>query len=322
MFDLFNNSTTAIDIGSKYIKLVHGKRVKDGISIMNYGFCTTPEGSFEDGNIKDRAGILNALFDFIVEMKIKSKYAIIGTGGSDVILRRIDMPQMPEKQLKQAVRFEIGQYLTMAQDEYVIDSREISRVQTPEKKISNVLMAAIPRGKAKNYYYVASNLGMKVKAVDLFADSITSFFQHTDASIALLDMGYEYSTITIIESGNFLLEKKIPVGIKHMCEDQNELSPDIENGYVRQVVNDLIDGIVKVFDFYATTGIDKNISCIYLYGGGAKIKGIDRYMKYYVSTDVCFFSCEQLHMVYNIDEKLNEDIGLYINCISLLLRKE
>lgn len=359
---MFNSDNRiAIDIGSKFIKIVHGRKKKEGISIIDYEMLITPENSYSHCNINDKRDILKAVKSYIEEKKIKSGNVIIGVRGSDIIIRNFEMPMISDKQFKKAVEFEVQQYLPMDPNEYEIASKKAGWIEEKSKKALNVLMVAAPKRKVKDHYFIASKLGLTVNAIDHFANSVTRFFEKDESKndsnyktkcTVLLDIGYDTSTVTIIENGRLFLEKQLYTGVRDIdavitkvfvtvpediealrkstvsllaAENQGDTDdPRIyyANNNTKQIVDTLIDGMMKVFDFYYSSGYDKSIECIYIHGGGSRLKGIDEYIKNSTNIDTKLFNKDLLNNINNIDDEFNENIHLYANCISLLLRKE
>jgi type IV pilus assembly protein PilM len=83
-----------------------------------------------------------------------------------------------------------------------------------------------------------------------------------------------------------------------------------------------MDNIEKVANFYYSSGFNKRIDCIYLYGGGSRISGITEYVRATMNTETRQFTWEQINNVANPNDELKQNADLYVNAISLLLRKE
>lgn len=351
-----DKSLIAMDIGSRCIKVIQGKPYRNGIQVTGYGICETPRGSYHGGSIIDKLNILKSMEGLISSKNMRSKNVIMGIKGQDVIIRHILMPVMSEKQVKNAAMLEIQQYLPMDPNEYVIDSKIINKTDTKEKKALNVLLVAAPKRKISDYYYLADKLGLRVKAVDLFANSVSRFFQNHDIyggkCVSLLDIGYESSTLTLIEDGKLFLEREIAIGMNNIDNmlkktfaaetsevdtiRQRVLSFSISentsskedpriyyaNNSAREILDKLLDDAMKIFDFYVSSGFNKTIDRLFIHGGGSKLEGIVEYIKNFTGTNTVTFQPSLLANIYNMDDDLVRNVDLYINCISLLLRKE
>lgn len=353
---MFDNNILAVDIGNKAIKEVYGKINKKGVSIVSHGICSTPSNAFIDGNVNDKRVIADSIANLISQNNIKAKSIIMGIKGSDIIMRHIEMPLMPIKQLRQAVKLEVQQYLPMDPNEYIIDSKIIDKIDTKEKKIYNVLLVAAPKKKIEDYMFIADKLGLKVDAIDLFANSIVRIFEgrneFSKRSICTVDIGYDSTTVTIMENGKLFLEKEINSGISDLddmvekvftntIENSETLRQKIihlsafeaaantddprfyyANNSARQIIDKLIDNVEKIINFYYSSGFNKKVDGIYIYGGGCRINGIADYFRSVTNIETHGIVPELLQGVENMDGDIEQNMDLYTNCISLLLRKE
>lgn len=353
---MFDNNILALDIGYKAIKVVDGKINKKGVSILSHGVCSTPDNAFTDGNINDKRVITDSISTLINQNNIKPKSIIMGIKGSDIIMRHIEMPLMPSKQLRQAVKLEVQQYLPMDPNEYIIDSKIIDKTDTKEKKTYNVLLVAAPKKKIEDYMFIADRLGIKVDAIDVFANSIVRIFENNNEflkrSICTVDMGYSSTTVTIIENGKLFLEKEIASGINELDEmvgrvftntiESNEsLRQKIihlsafesmankddprfyyANNSARQIIDKLIDNVEKIINFYYSSGFNKKVDNIYIYGGGCRINGILDYFRSITNIETHGIVPELMHGVEKMNDDIRQNMDIFTNCISLLLRKE
>lgn len=356
-----NNELLAVDLGSRNIKVLHGRKKGNGIMIINHGECPSPCSVYSDSELLDRNEISKALGNLLEKRNIKCKNIIMGIKGQDVITRHIEMPLMSDKQLKQAVKLEIQQYLPMDPKEYVIDSKKICKIENGEKKAYNILLVAAPKKRIDDYINIVDKLGLKLKAIDLYASCPARFFE-TDKKvlpnednrrcISMIDIGYESSIVTLIENGRLFFEREVGIGVKeidsmikkifpipdkevesirnnHISLNMNFNNEDINdpriyyaNNNARVVMDDFMDRINKVFDFYISSGFNKTIDRIYLYGGGSKLDGIVDYIKGSINIDTLLVNDDILSNVYNADDDLKNRLVFYANCISLLMRKD
>lgn len=355
------NNVVAIDIGSKNIKLVQGRLTGRGASVTSFGMCVTPKNSFVNGKIVDKRDIIKAVSDLLTKCRVRARNVIFGIKGQDIITRHIGMPSIPDKQLKQAVMLDIKQYLPMDPNEYVIDSKRTGRVDAKDSKLNDVLLVAAPKEKINDYFFIADKLGLKIHAVDLFVNSTSRLFQqdvslknpgNVKKCIAYVDIGYESSIVILVEDGKLFFEREIGIGVKDIdvmlknayASSEEEIdsirkniislgtNPSISgnedprsyyaNTKAKEILDTISDNLIKVFDFYTSGGFGRSISNIYIGGGGSMLRGIADYIGTSLNTGTRVFDAEMLKNVYNIDEDLKNNQGLYLNCISLLLRKD
>jgi len=316
----YGNHMIALDFGTKCIKIIYGKKAGRGATIFEYGIYDVPEVLSCNKGIMEEDYISEILTDFLSMRKIKSKNISIGIKGHDIITRHLEMPIMNDKQLKQAVKYELQQYLTMDLSDYSVGSKKLSEAIYNGKRTMDVLLVAAPMKKINDYLNLAAKAGLRVKLIDIFANSITAFFKSNEKvienSLALLDIGFSSSSVILIEDSKLFFQKEINIGTKHIlesCDDKFSLCREA-------VLNTLAEEILKILDFYTSRHPSKDINCLYLYGGGSNIHNIVDTIKNLINIETKLFDESLLENINNIDSGLKRNIHLYLNCISLLLR--
>jgi type IV pilus assembly protein PilM len=108
--------TIGLDIGSHSIKLVGLKMTSKGPFLTHLGIREIPSGRDKD----DANSISEILKSLLVEIGLKTKKVRLVVSGSGVQVKRITIPSIPKGELKEAVRWEIKNYLP-----YPVETAEI-----------------------------------------------------------------------------------------------------------------------------------------------------------------------------------------------------
>lgn len=316
----YSNHIIALDFGTKCIKIIYGKKTGSGATIFEYGIYDVPDVFFSNKGIMDEDYISKVLTDFLSIRKIKSKNVSLGIKGHDIIIRHLQMPVMSDKQLKQAVKYELQQYLTMDLSDYSVGSKKLSEIICNGKRTMDVLLVAAPMKKINDYLNLITKVGLRVKLIDIFANSITAFFKSDEKaikdSLALLDIGFSSSSIILIEGSKLFFQKEINIGSKHILESLDDKFSLCKEA----VLNTLAEEILRILDFYTSHHPSKKINCLYLYGGGSNILNIVDSIRNLINIETKLFDESLLGNIINIDSGLKKNIHLYLNCISLLLK--
>jgi type IV pilus assembly protein PilM len=302
-------------MGSKYIRTVLGRRAGQSISIIDYG-------SYEvQYNINDYSKSKNDLVDgiskIIRRMTSKHKDVYIGVKGPNIITRHITLPVMKEKFLRQAAEYEFKQYLPLVSDDYVIGCK-VSQILKGSRYI-DMLMAAVPKRIVNYNIDIADSLGLSIKSIDIFADSITRLFNcgiFGNASLLLVDMGYEYTDIIIVEEGKLYFHRCLSIGCGSLVERDQQCQPYFNEN----VLDELIDNMLEVIDFYSSSRPGRGISHLYLYGDGAGIVGLSDYINNIINIETSVLYDRVVGNIRNVDKYLSDNIHSYLNCLSLLLK--
>ncbi|KPU43735.1 competence protein A [Oxobacter pfennigii] len=317
---LFNKNILVMDIGSRYVKVVQGKRYKNGVRITGHGICDVKEGS-ED--IAEEADVVEKIHKLLMQKKLKAKNVSMGIKGRDLIIRRLSLPDMKHKELQQAVYYEITEYLPIDYNEYVINSKKLDVINKDGEARAEVLLAAAPKSKIDKYTDILGRLKLKARVIDVFSNSMSNLFQNlpqedenSDECIGILDIGYISATFALMEKGNLYLEREISFGTKVIDESIYNTK-----NKTRDAIDEILEHITKIMDYYILSGSGKRLKLIYIHGGGAKLKDIENYIKACLNVETRFFGHEFLNNIYGLDKELMDNIHLYINCLGLLLRE-
>src|SRR5690606_14670688 len=121
-------------------------QVNKAISIL------TPEGSYEDGRIKNEMVLREAIRAELKKNKIKSKTVYLTIKSSAIITREIPFPLVEPKEIDGMLKFQLSEYLPMDISIYVVQYKIIGKIFDGEKEKLNVLIVAIPKDIVDKHY--------------------------------------------------------------------------------------------------------------------------------------------------------------------------
>ncbi|HCX64272.1 MAG TPA: hypothetical protein DHN33_03580 [Eubacteriaceae bacterium] len=215
---------STIDFGSKYTKLVQGQCKDQRIKMEEYEIIPTPEDVFEDGMIVDPTKAVEFLKT--IEKKIKGRDVRLLYTSSDIVLRIFEFPIMKEKELQEAVKFEMGVLLPEKTENYVIDYSPIEQVEKydeagKEYDQIRVQVIAVSKEAMHKYWNVFSSVGVKLSAIDVQPNVQIKFFTHpqryiplkkNEENLAIIDMGHRKTSVTMLEDRKIFLYRVIQKG--------------------------------------------------------------------------------------------------------------
>jgi len=203
-----------LDIGSHSIKLVGLKMTLKGPVITHAGIKEIPYG-------EDREDL-----DFISEI-VKSLYREIGlqpgkvsltVSGSGVFIRQITIPSMPKAELKEAVRWEIKEYLPFPVESAQIDFFILHEFIEDNVKKLDVIVVACPKNLIDRTLSIAEGAGLKPVHLDICPFAIWNAMLISgqlakEEVIALIDLGDEKTVIHLFRNGVLQFTREItPAG--------------------------------------------------------------------------------------------------------------
>ena len=295
----------AVDIGSNSIKVAQLGGSPNRYELLALGVMPLDPEAVVDGVVKDEEHVVDALTRLLKAEKIETTHSIASVAGEAVIIKKIQVPQMPPDELEETIRKEAEQYIPFDIDDVRIDyhplgkAGEDAETLDEEEEKQEILLVAVQNELIDSRTDVLSAAGLKPVIVDLDAFAIVnalSISKNIDelGVVALIDLGAAFTHVNIIIDGVSAFTRDIPMG-GNMCTqmlmskfdaDYEEaedfkrgiLSGDIEKPDVVETIveafENSIEEINKSFEFISTTS-NVQVEHIFLSGGGALLNGVD-----------------------------------------------
>lgn len=347
--DLFSGGKTlSIDFGANEIKVVEGKYSKKGV-IVNKSFAVkVPQGLYHDGEIVDMDGLAYALKTGLTQNKVSGADVHVVVNSSKVIMREISMPLVSDEHIESILSYQLEDYIPIHPEDYVVKYIKLGTIYEENVEKVNLLLIGVPRTIVETHLNLLKNVNLKPLVMDyqgnaisklLFAnDSINDFYSNKD-TIASVDIGYDSTSLTIIEEGIIKVSRSIEGGANELINSlKSELGLTEENIFdmvfsisdiseevcnidkdpklcegTRNVLQNIIDRVEMIFRYYKTREIGNDIDLILLSGGLSNISGIEK-----LFTDFFNIPCVKLQTLNRV--KFNGDLPKYANAIGGLIR--
>src|SRR5207247_10632324 len=117
------SDTFGLDIGSSAVKVVQ----LHGSSLIGLGVASLPPDAIAEGTIKDPPSVVEAIKDAVGRAAVGSKEAAIGVSGRELIIKKVQIPEVPVKELRDAVQLEAEHHIPSAIDEALRDDHGVGR---------------------------------------------------------------------------------------------------------------------------------------------------------------------------------------------------
>lgn len=198
-----------MDIGTTNIKIAQ-ITTKDGQHFLDtYGLVNV---SFEidekrEEVIQQTVEVLKKLME---KAGVTTKDVVYSLPNSAVFTSVIEMPKMTDQELKSAVEFEAKKYVPFPMSE--LDLAWTTLEKQPDGK-NTVLITTVPKTISLSYHKIFELAKLKPFAVEIEALSlIRSVIGDDMGNNLLIDIGAKQTHLNIIEKGNLVLTRNIPVG--------------------------------------------------------------------------------------------------------------
>jgi len=297
-----------LDIGSSNIKLVELKPEKDVYRLEKIALQPLPWGSVPQRGYIDLVSIGETLRILINAHKLKRKKVATSLAGHGVIVKRLVIPPMSQKELEENLRIEAKKYIPDV-EEVVLDFHILSQAA----EVMDILLVAAKKEIINNYITILQELELEPAIIDVDAFALQNAFEinyphEVENVVALCDIGDSVTTINVVKNGECLFTRDVAIGGRFYTEElQKEMGigyeeaeslklslKDEKNPKVNKVINRvsrLISlEIAKSLDFFSASYPDEKINKVYITGGTTKVPGLKEIIEERLGITVDFFN--------------------------------
>jgi len=312
--DKAKNEAVGIDIGSSSIKVVQLKKKNGKAVLETYGIISLgPYANSDVGvvTILKTEDIARALLDVIKESNVTTKFAVMAIPSLSSLIFTISLPStINDAELPKIIPIEARKYIPVPIGEVTLDwfvipkeaeffenDQAVSSSNTSVTKPNSqteVLVIAIHNDVLSQYQEILkkTNLHSDSFEMEIFSN-VRSSFSHEVAPVLLIDFGASKTKVSIIESGvvrvfhvvnrgsqdisrNISQSLSIPFNeaekLKRTVGLDANIDPKVEQ-ICRLSINYIFTDINSIVFAYEKK-YNKNISKVFLVGGGSLLKGL------------------------------------------------
>jgi type IV pilus assembly protein PilM len=327
MFGLFGGGGSkngiGVEITSERVNVVQLRRKgQNGYKLVAYGSADIPEGIVEDGRINDPATLGQVISGLLEQKKIKVKQAATAVPGKETVSRLIRLPaELPEVELRDMVlNQEASLYLPFPREDADVDYQKLgTSLDDDGIERQEILMVATPREITDTYLQSLENANLKLDVLEISSFSVIRAlkgrlrdYNSTAESVAIVDIEYEFTEITITADGIPQFSRTFPIGTLQIQNAQLRAmnmpprrSTDTEmlgamsvpmqsmdtagfvggasgnagDAAISRVLSDLSDELRRSVDFFISQTTGAEIAHIFLTGPGACIGQLDEFLR-------------------------------------------
>jgi type IV pilus assembly protein PilM len=300
-------SILGLDFGVSSLKIVQLRKEKERAILETYGELSV--GHYASVDV-GRAAILSEdkmvemIRDLITESGVKAKDVVASIALKNSFVTVMEMPEMSDKELAEAVPFEARRYIPVPMSEvdmdyWVIprgfDTNETEFVEQKIKKVAQVLLVAIHKGAIEQYKKVMIRAGLNVKSMEVEVFSaVRASLGRELTPMLFLDIGVSATKMSIVDYGilrsvhsldkggqdiTLALSRAMGVDFARAEKIKRDigLSAKPEHKEIREVIGPILDFIFSeagrmAADYRMKHG--RSVSKVVILGGGAMLKGI------------------------------------------------
>jgi len=342
-----------LEIGHSNIKILECRQKGGKIIIQKAQRIPTPKGTILDGIINDVQQISDAINTEIKNKKYRSKNVVFVIKSSEIITRDIMMRAMPKKDMDAILSLEYQEHLLVDISQYQVTYKVLKEVIEGDDNQQEIQIVAAPNTIILPLLAVADKLKMRVRAINITSDAITNIFSTqnemavtNEDDIMVIDIGGKSTTVTIVSEGKGILNRDIPFGldsinellvkefgssdpkiieefkIKYAGIYEEGAEVDIYSQHISSILAPMVEyqliaGIRRFLQFHFSRSKDNKIDKIYIIGGGAYLKNIDKYMAHVLGIP-CLLGVELNPNKVKFPAEFLEEGAYFINTLGLI----
>ena len=203
-------SHLGIDIGSHTVKIVELRSTPRGMDLVHHATASTPPGGFQ-------VSVLAAqLKEMIQEGRIKNKQAVVGLAGKGVAARRLSLPNIPEDEIQEAVRWKAGELFPFSLGDAMLAFQVLSRDESGGQTKQEVLVAAATRETVMEHVELLHEAGLQPVGLMAEPHALEQLWRNNnlgegeEGSIAVLDLGARKTSIHIFHGRELQFSRYVP----------------------------------------------------------------------------------------------------------------
>ena len=282
-----HNTFTGIDLGSWSIKAVTISGRRGSYTLKNAAYMKLAQ--------EDRHGSVSAqtLASFLRSKGIRPGKAAVLMTGHSLMFRHFSLPPMPEKDLKEAVKWEIRKEVSIAPADIVADFVTAAEAKGgPDQKSSIIAFAGV-RKDIDSIIGLYGEAGVEARVIEVVPTALLASFDasnlwENDANYAILDMGLQKSTLAIFKRKRLAFTREISIGgddftralqrtsgkTSHEAEDMKGSAHAGDSSF-QTATERLASELQRSFDYYQAQFREGGVDKLFLSGGTALLRGLD-----------------------------------------------
>ena len=198
-----------LDIGTSGVRAAELTPGKGSATLERFGQVALPPGAVRDGEVVDTAAVAAALRQLWAQAKFSTKKVVLGVANQKVIVRQVDLPWMPDSELRKALPFQVQDYVPMPVDQAILDFHPLEEYTNDNGgRMLRVLLVAAARDMVESALEAVKQAGLQATMVDLDSFAVLrSLASGGDGALrasgaeALVDVGANVTNIVIHQDG-------------------------------------------------------------------------------------------------------------------------
>lgn len=280
-----------LDIGASSVKVLELHRHPTSSAVVRCAIAPVPWGAVVEGSIHQPALVGQAIRQAVNAAGIVCAEAVIGLCGRGLIVKKVQIPEVPMKDLADVVRIEAEHEIPFAIDEVSLAFHVIGA----QNRMLELALVAARRSKVMEHCAVVTDAGLNPVVVDVDGFALGNHLQlygRLGMEAVVVDIGATMTKVSVVKDGLTQLVRDLPSG-GHGCttaiaaqlgtttetaeaiKTNPERALDAVASACEAMAHTLSLEIQRTLDYVAASGpAPERVLEIVLAGGGARLTGL------------------------------------------------
>lgn len=314
MSTVAGRTAIGLDIGSSSVRAAQ-VTVSKGVPVLErFGQVALPPGVVRDGEVADADAVADAIKTLWSQAKFTKKDVVLGVSNQKVVVRLVDLPWLPEDELKGSLKFQVAEFVPMPVEEAVLDFVAIEEVVLDSNRMVRGLLVAAAQDAVLDAIRAVQKAGLRVSTVDLTPFALLRSAGTQDSlglsgPEAVVDIGAKVTNIVVHEGGvprfvrilllggddvtGSLVERLgiAPADAERLKRDPAALA-EPANAEARRIIDvslaEFVEEVRGSVDYFVAMSGGRPLSRLVLSGGGSLSVGLAQRLATAVRTPVEF----------------------------------
>ncbi len=300
-------TAVGLDIGTSAVRAAELSVGRADVGLRRFGQVALPSGAVRDGEVADPQTVAAAIRQLWTTSKISSKKVVVGIANQRVIVRQVDLPWLPVKELRESLAFQVQDFLPIPVEQAILDFHPVEEVTDDSgARLLRVLLVAAARDMVVGFLDAVQQAGLTPVQVDLTPFAVLRSLAAVEDSAlggvdaeALVDVGAGVTNIVVHENGvprfvrvllmggdalTAALAERLGIPLEEAEQAKRQMGlPELDQMHfeahpgVRALdaaAAALVDEIRGSLDYYLAQPTAVPVRRLVLSGGGAQLRGL------------------------------------------------
>ncbi len=318
---LLNKRAIGVEIDDQEIRVVElCKKIDGRVNLSKYDRIPLPPNAVEDGFIVNSIEVSNCIKELWDNNGFRKKNIVIGISNQDVMIRRIQLPDLPKDKLDPLISNHAQEYMPISLENSVLDYMIVGRREVEGVKNVEILLAAARLSMIQEFYDCFNDQGLKIKDITVSSLSLLNSMdkEEIEGVVVLVDISNTMGNLVICVDGHAKLVRMLRVNftqstglIPSSSSFKMELMEIVLSTWTQILYNEIRSSI----QYFQSQEDTMEINKIILSGCGSRIKDLD--VELHKNLGITMEYINPVQKIARVSQAYDESLLDYTTCIGL-----